>query len=124
MDTTTHKAALLREAAELRAQLESLGALDHTVAGDWVSTPEEAIATEADEDIVADRVEAALTRDGELAALESRYNNITRALAKLEAGTFGSCELCDQPVEAARLAANPAARTCIADREREGELDY
>lgn len=124
MDTSTYREALTKEAESLKTALEETGTLDHTVSGDWVSTPEEPIATEADEDLVADRAEAALTRDAELAALESRYNNINRALEKIAAGTFGTCELCGNPIETARLDANPAARTCIADRDREGELGY
>ncbi len=124
MDTSTYRAMLKKEAEELKTALGHTGALDHTVVGDWVSTPEEPIATEADEDLVADRAEAALTRDAELAALESRYNNVQRALQKLTTETFGTCELCGNAIETARLDANPAARTCITDRDREVELSY
>lgn len=112
MENSTYRTALAAEAAELRSQLAALGALDHTVAGDWVSTPGEAMGSEADDSLVADRVEEALTRDGELAALESRYAQVERALLKLDAGTFGTCEICQSAIEEDRLGANPAARTC------------
>ncbi|KRB78607.1 DNA-binding protein [Nocardioides sp. Root190] len=38
---------------------------------------------------------------------------IDDALARLEAGTYGTCESCGQPIAAARLEARPAARTCV-----------
>ncbi|MBD7950710.1 MULTISPECIES: TraR/DksA family transcriptional regulator [Oerskovia] len=36
------------------------------------------------------------------------------ALARLDAGTYGTCETCGAPVGEARLAARPTARQCIA----------
>jgi DnaK suppressor protein len=38
---------------------------------------------------------------------------IDAALARLEAGRYGICERCGQPVGDDRLAARPAARTCV-----------
>lgn len=38
---------------------------------------------------------------------------IDAAVARLDAGTYGVCERCGQPVGDARLEALPAARTCI-----------
>jgi DnaK suppressor protein len=35
------------------------------------------------------------------------------ALDRLRQGSYGRCERCGQPIAAARLAARPAARTCI-----------
>src|SRR5580693_3344106 len=35
------------------------------------------------------------------------------ALGRLEAGRYGVCERCGQPIGDDRLAARPAARTCI-----------
>ena len=39
--------------------------------------------------------------------------DIDAALARLADGSYGICQACGQPVGAARLAARPAARTCI-----------
>jgi len=39
--------------------------------------------------------------------------DLARALARLEAGTHGTCETCGAPIGAGRLAARPDARTCI-----------
>ena len=45
-----------------------------------------------------------------LAAVE----DIDRALAKIEAGTYGTCEQCGQPIPKARLKALPSATLCVA----------
>ena len=67
---------------------------------------------EADGDIISDNAEAAEEAIATLALLETRYRNINRALTRVADGTYGNCELCGQPIEADRLEANPAARTC------------
>jgi RNA polymerase-binding protein DksA len=42
-----------------------------------------------------------------------RLADLDRAMQRLEEGTYGVCERCGQPIAAERLAARPAARTCI-----------
>jgi DnaK suppressor protein len=44
---------------------------------------------------------------------------IERALAKIEAGTFGTCETCGRPIAEERLAAIPYATQCIDCKRRE-----
>lgn len=39
-------------------------------------------------------------------------DEIDAARARLEAGTFGACETCGQPIPLVRLRAQPAARHC------------
>lgn len=43
--------------------------------------------------------------------LQTRLTDVNAALGKIEAGTFGICEVSGEPIEADRLEANPAART-------------
>lgn len=38
---------------------------------------------------------------------------VEAALERLDAGTYGTCERCGQPIARARLEARPAARTCV-----------
>ena len=45
--------------------------------------------------------------------LRDTLNDIDAALAKFDAGTYGRCEVCGNPIAEARLEAMPAARTCI-----------
>ncbi len=44
---------------------------------------------------------------------------IEAALAKIEAGTFGTCEGCEEPIEPKRLKARPVATLCINCKEAE-----
>ena len=39
--------------------------------------------------------------------------DLDEAIRRVEAGTYGRCDHCGQPIPAERLAARPAARTCI-----------
>ena len=48
-----------------------------------------------------------------LQARERRLKEIDRTLASLDAGTYGQCERCGQPIGAERLAARPSATTCV-----------
>ncbi|PIR44655.1 MAG: hypothetical protein COV10_03690 [Candidatus Vogelbacteria bacterium CG10_big_fil_rev_8_21_14_0_10_51_16] len=45
--------------------------------------------------------------------LEGRLNLVDEALAKIEAGTYGTCDQCGTMIPLARLEANPAATTCV-----------
>ena len=47
------------------------------------------------------------------AQLRDQLDDVERALAKLDDGTYGSCEVCSQPIGADRLDAMPTARFCI-----------
>ncbi len=45
--------------------------------------------------------------------LRETLNEVLGALERLDAGTYGSCEKCGNPIQPARLEAKPAARLCI-----------
>jgi DnaK suppressor protein len=45
---------------------------------------------------------------------------VDAALARLEAGDYGVCERCGQPIGDDRLAARPVARTCVRCAARPG----
>ncbi len=45
--------------------------------------------------------------------LRSELDEVERALAKLDDGTYGKCEVCGEPIAEARLEAMPATRFCI-----------
>ena len=49
---------------------------------------------------------------------EGQLAEIARAEARLEDGSYGRCERCGRPIAAERLAARPAAATCIACASR------
>jgi len=47
------------------------------------------------------------------AQLRDQLDDVERALVKLDDGTYGSCEVCEQAIGADRLDAMPATRFCI-----------
>jgi RNA polymerase-binding transcription factor DksA len=49
-----------------------------------------------------------------LEQVEAELADVERALQRLDAGTYGRCEACHQPIADERLAALPAARFCVA----------
>ncbi|WP_083462857.1 TraR/DksA C4-type zinc finger protein [Calditerricola satsumensis] len=44
---------------------------------------------------------------------ERQLEAIERALARIEAGTYGRCEVCGEPIPLERLEALPTAHTCV-----------
>src|SRR4051812_7712669 len=46
-------------------------------------------------------------------------SKVDRALAKIDEGTFGLCESCDEPLAIPRLMARPVANLCIACKEEQ-----
>jgi RNA polymerase-binding transcription factor DksA len=55
-----------------------------------------------------------------LAQAERSRADIVRALASIEAGSYGVCEMCGGAIGAERLEARPDARTCISCARRTG----
>jgi DnaK suppressor protein len=48
-----------------------------------------------------------------LEQLEAELDDLDRALQKVEAGTYGVCESCEQDIAAERLETLPGARLCV-----------
>ncbi|MBI2712509.1 MAG: TraR/DksA C4-type zinc finger protein [Bdellovibrio sp.] len=46
-------------------------------------------------------------------------SKIDEALARMDEGTFGTCEDCEEPIEPRRLEARPVSTLCIACKERQ-----
>lgn len=73
----------------------------------------------ADEtDLAASEINQNLTlrlRDRERLLLQK----IEGALAKIEKGSYGVCEECEEPIEVKRLEARPVATLCIACKEEQ-----
>src|SRR3954464_14055434 len=54
-----------------------------------------------------------LTEIGVGTSLEAGLERTERALAKLDEGTYGLCDICGQPIAEKRLAAMPDVVTCV-----------
>lgn len=51
--------------------------------------------------------------EGNRRATQARLVDVDRALADLEAGTYGICVDCGRPIPSGRLEARPATRLCV-----------
>ncbi len=71
---------------------------------------------ESDPNDQADLIENYEGNTAILKDLEIRYNQVLAALTRIENGTYGVCSVGGEKIETARLAADPAAATCIAHR--------
>lgn len=75
--------------------------------------PAGTIAAMSDGAVIFDRAgDASL-----LGQVEEELADVEHALARLDDGTYGTCEACGQPIDQVRLAARPEARLCRADQE-------
>lgn len=119
--TDEFKIQLEAELKKVVSDLETIAAQNKET-GDWVAIPIAEEMGNADENVVADTAEEWSERRALMAQLEIRYQNIVRALEKIENNTYGICEISGQSIEEERLAANPAARTNLAHIDREKEL--
>ena len=122
-DIQYYKKALEDERDKLANELNRLGTKSPSTPNDWdVKAPDIDVMT-ADENELADRTEEIHIDSIVLDELEARHRNIQHALEKMGKDSFGTCEVCDAQIEADRLDANPAARTCKKHMGEENKLN-
>lgn len=121
-DINRAREVLQSEKAELEKSLSEIAEPNPQNPTDWVAKDTPMDIMEADVNEFADRIEERLENQSEQDVLERRYRDVTRALEKIDAGTYGKCEISGEQIEEDRLIANPAARTCKAHMEEEGTL--
>lgn len=117
----TFTTKLREQLTEIRGELETI-ATHNNETDDWEVRTNDIEEEDEDINLQADVAEDADERIAMLVELETRYRTINQALAKIAAGTYGSCELCGADIAIERLEANPAARTCREHRNDETSL--
>ena len=117
-----YRARLEAMLVDITNELKTVGIHNPENPSDWIAVPEELDAEEPDLNLAADAVEAWEERNALVSVLDARYNGIIAALARIDAGTFGTCEICHAPIEEKRLMVSPTARTCIAHLEDESRI--
>jgi DnaK suppressor protein len=50
---------------------------------------------------------------GVVASIRERLTQVQRALGRLDAGAYGTCETCHEPITVERLAVFPSATACV-----------
>ncbi len=117
MNIEMNTAKLEEEKKLLEDELGSIGRKNEDT-DEWEAVPVAQTAPEADENDLSDRTEDYEERSATLNTLATRLGDIENALGKIANGSYGTCELCGQPIEEDRLEANPSARTCKACMEK------
>ena len=105
--------ALAAEAAELRVDIDR-------AESDIADRLGDAVGDAGDDQ--ADVGAKAYEREHELALTHNTRELLAqteRALARIEEGTYGTCESCGEPIGKARLQAFPRATLCVACKQRE-----
>jgi DnaK suppressor protein len=112
------------ELKEVRAELESevagLRADLAKAASDIAERLTDAVRDAGDDS--ADAGTKAFEREQELALTQNARHLLDqgeRALDRIDAGTYGVCESCGEPIGKARLLAFPRAILCLACKQRE-----
>jgi phosphoserine phosphatase RsbU/P len=59
------------------------------------------------------KLEQAVSAAGESLQVKSLIHEVDAALARMESGSYGLCEVCHEPVETDRLIADPLIRFCL-----------
>jgi RNA polymerase-binding transcription factor DksA len=107
------RGALEAEKDSLEEDLASHGRVQNET-GDWAGASVGFEGETADPLDVGDQIEEFVTNTALVEELEARHTDVEDALEKLDNGTYGLCEECNEEIPLDRLEANPAARTCIA----------
>ncbi|MFD6802133.1 TraR/DksA family transcriptional regulator [Streptomyces cyaneofuscatus] len=112
-EVTEARTLLTSEIMRLRSELEASGA---ALAGLMRDSGDGAGDDEADTGTKN------ITREHELslaAHAQETLEQTERALARLEAGTYGLCEVCGKPIGKARMQAFPRATLCVEDKQKQ-----
>lgn len=112
-DLKYFKDRLLKEKTTLEEELATVGRKDPANPKDWQATVDDSSIDNADENEVADILEEYEEHSAILKQLEKQLLDVNDALKKIEAGTYGICEISGEEIEKERLEANPAARTSV-----------
>ena len=105
---------LLAERGELGTQLTTLE--DNSFAGSQSDMTGEV----AFDDETADAGTATFERERDLSIennVRDLQGKVERALARIDAGTYGICDRCGKPIEKARIRALPYVDLCIKDAQ-------
>lgn len=111
MDLDAIRADLEQAVRESEAAIAAFEAEEAEEAAE-LSNLDQNSADQASETTEADREEALVE------AAEVRRDEAKAALARLDAGTFGTCVDCGEKIAAARLEYRPEAARCLACQEK------
>ena len=112
-DALHFKAKLEKEKKLLEEELGTVAKINPENPEHWDASPAIEVDS-ADDNEVADKMEELESNEAIIEQLEPQLKEVKAALARIEEGTYGVCEVSGEAIEPERLEANPSARTCIA----------
>lgn len=114
LDINYFKEKLETEKKLIEGELSHVGKSHQLNGGtiDWEGKPADFDTDSADSSETADKIEEYEENTAVVKNLEIRYNEIVRALKRVEDRTYGYCNVCKAEIGKDRLEANQAAETC------------
>lgn len=112
VDVEYFKKKLINEKSKIEDELGRVAVKDPGNPSNWEPAPPVRDTSSADENTTADSIEDYEENNAITNSLEARLKDILSGLDKIEKGNYGTCQICNKEIEADRLEANPAARTC------------
>lgn len=112
-DLERFSALLIQEKAKIMSHTAQIKSEDLTLSTDDLADEVDLASSELNQSVVL------RLRDRERLLLQK----IEEALAKIENGTFGVCDLCEDPIELKRLEARPIANLCIRCKEAQEKAE-
>lgn len=101
------------EKTRLEKELATIAHRNPDAPEDWVVTPPDLNVMPAAKEEMADQQEELENAASLEYNLESRLRDVNEALEKIRHGQYGICAVGKEPIDEARLRANPAALTCV-----------
>ena len=102
---------LLERKTQLEGELGQFATKDRKGTGDWSTTVVDVGHSEDDNasemTMYSDNLSLERT-------LESALRDVTGAIARLKAGTYGTCRYCEKAINEKRLLARPTSSACVA----------
>lgn len=117
IDYEHFKKKLEKEKKLLENELAKVGRINPDNPSDWEAKPVDRDTSQADENTVADSIEAYEDNAAIVKTLEERYKDIRSGLDKIKHNVYGICQICKKEIESDRLEVNPSARTCKEHRD-------
>ncbi len=98
----------------LETELDTVGRRNPNNPSDWEPKYTNTNTDSADMLEVAEELGNYQNNISILNSLESKYNEVLKAIEKIHKNKYGVCEISGEVIEEDRLEANPSAKTCIA----------
>lgn len=115
MDLTRHRTQLINERDRLLAALSVFEA-EQGITVDGRRTVDVDDASPQDPAEIGEQFSGRNEVLNELHFLDAELAEVAAALVRLNAGTYGYCEVCGKPIDPERLEARPTARRCTTDQ--------